>query len=527
MNAVYYARVSTEEEKQINALEKQCADLKDCIISNNWELVDSYIDEGKSGTSIKRRDEYTRLFNDLESDKFDIIVIKSQDRLMRNVKDWYIFVDKLVTNKKKLFIYMENSFYKTDDSLITGIKAILAAEYSRDLSKKLNNAHKRREAEGSSVMTNGTMIGYDQINGELVINEEEAKIVRLVFDMYLQGDGIKTICKKLEDMNIYNSKGNRYGVSTIRRMLKNEKYMGTMICNKTHKDFDTKKVIQNDKREWIIHKNRLPVIINENDWNKVQSIMNSRTCVDENGRTCGLKMSNEPLRGKLICGECGSNFGIYNIKKHRGDYTKKCMCRNFVINGRVGIGLDKELGCNMPNISYDKLNEAITHIIETMNINPVEIINKVNNSNQNKDTTKQISELNKINNDITKNKNQREMLLDKFLEGIVPEDIYKTKMEKLENTIDKLVNQRDVLEREIKNEEITIQDFNEIYKKIKDNNLDFLTFCELIEKIIFYKDDTFLYLIGVDVPIRIEENLQYNRKNTSEAWIELMKNNKQ
>ena len=150
MNAVYYARVSTEEEKQINALEKQCADLNDCIKSNNWVLVDTYVDEGKSGTSIKKRDEYSRLFNDLESEKFDIIVIKSQDRLMRNVKDWYVFVDKLVTNKKKLFIYMENSFYKTDDSLITGIKAILAAEYSRDLSKKLNNAHKRREAEGSS-----------------------------------------------------------------------------------------------------------------------------------------------------------------------------------------------------------------------------------------------------------------------------------------------------------------------------------------------------------------------------------------
>ena len=524
MNAVYYARVSTEEEKQINALEKQCADLNDCIKSNNWVLVDTYVDEGKSGTSIKKRDEYSRLFNDLESEKFDIIVIKSQDRLMRNVKDWYVFVDKLVTNKKKLFIYMDNSFYKTDDSLITGIKAILAAEYSRDLSKKLNNAHKRREADGSSVMTNGTMIGYDQVNGELVINEEEAQIVRIVYNMYLQGDGIKTICKKLEDMNLYNSKGNRYTVSTIRRMLRNEKYMGTMICNKTHKDFDTKKIIQNDKSEWIIHKNRLPAIIDEQDWYKVQSIMNSRTNIDENGRVTGLKTSNEPLRGKLICGECGSNFGIYNIKKHKGDYTKKCMCRNFVINGRLGIGLDKELGCNMPNISYEKLNQAITHIIETMNINPMEIISKINDNNKNKNIDKDVYELNKINDDITKNKKQREMLLDKFLEGIVPEDIYKSKMEKLEITIENLINQRDILEIRINNNEITIQDFNNIYQKIKDNNLDFLTFCELIEKIIFYKDETFLYLIGVDVPIKIEDSLQYNRKNTGEMWIKNTKN---
>jgi DNA invertase Pin-like site-specific DNA recombinase len=95
LKAVYYARVSTEEEKQLNALSKQCDDLMDCINKNQWEFVDSYVDEGKSGTTTKKRDEYKRLCEDIESNKFHIIVIKSQDRLMRNVMDWYIFVDKL------------------------------------------------------------------------------------------------------------------------------------------------------------------------------------------------------------------------------------------------------------------------------------------------------------------------------------------------------------------------------------------------------------------------------------------------
>ena len=121
-----YGRVSTDEETQLNALESQINEIENCIIKNNWIKVDMYIDEGKSGTSTKKRDEYNRLMNDMFSDKWDIIVVKSQDRLMRSAKDWYIFVDALVKNNKKLFFYIENKFYSPDDSLITGIKAILA-----------------------------------------------------------------------------------------------------------------------------------------------------------------------------------------------------------------------------------------------------------------------------------------------------------------------------------------------------------------------------------------------------------------
>ena len=145
LRAVFYARVSTEEEKQLKALPKQIEECKTTIQAQGWELVDQYVDEGKSGTQIKRRTEYQRLLADIETDKFDVIVAKSQDRLQRNVGDWYIFVNKLNKADKRLFLYLDNKFFTpAEDALITGIKAILAEEYSRDLSKKLNNANKRR-----------------------------------------------------------------------------------------------------------------------------------------------------------------------------------------------------------------------------------------------------------------------------------------------------------------------------------------------------------------------------------------------
>ena len=174
LRAVYYCRVSTDDENQATSIVNQKEESIKTINDNHWELVDCYIDEGKSGTTTKKRDEYNRLFKDMESDKFDIIVIKSQDRLMRNTKEWYFFIDKLVQNNKKLYFYLDRKFYSPDDALITGIKAILAEDYSRSLSKNINNAHRKRQETGSNVVITSNTWGYDKINKQVVINEKDA-----------------------------------------------------------------------------------------------------------------------------------------------------------------------------------------------------------------------------------------------------------------------------------------------------------------------------------------------------------------
>ena len=101
--AVIYCRCSTEEESQADALRNQVLESEACIREQGWVLADRYV-ELKSGTTTKGRTQYNRLFADLVSDKFDIIVIKSQDRLMRNVKDWYLFLDRMLSHGKRLFM---------------------------------------------------------------------------------------------------------------------------------------------------------------------------------------------------------------------------------------------------------------------------------------------------------------------------------------------------------------------------------------------------------------------------------------
>ena len=244
LRAVIYARCSTEEESQKDALIKQVEEAKECVCQNGWIFVDSYV-ESRSGTTTKGRNEYNRLYEDLSKDRFDVIVIKSQDRLMRNTKDWYLFVDRLVSEQKRLYMYIDHKFYSTDDALITGIKAILAEEYSRELSKKINNAHKNRQQHNGTVLLTSHTYGYRKLKDKsVVIEEKEAVIIRRVYELCAAGFGSRTICTILQNEGIFNRNGNPFNDSSILRIIHNPLYKGTVVMNQRHFDFETKKTVK-------------------------------------------------------------------------------------------------------------------------------------------------------------------------------------------------------------------------------------------------------------------------------------------
>ena len=311
LKVVFYSRVSTDEEKQLNALDKQIQELTDYIHSQkDWVLVDKYIDEGISGTTSKGRHEYNRLYNDLLTDKFDIVVIKDQSRLMRNVLDWYLFLDRVMKNGKQIFMYLDNSFYTPDNAFTSGIKAMMAEEYSRDLSRKIKSAAQRSQKNGT-VYGNNRMLGYKQEGGKLTIIEEEAEIVRQVFEWYIQGDGFRVIQQKLLAKGIRSTTGTPFSLSTLKRMIKQEKYKGLLVSGKRRKNFETKKFEDVPKSEWVIIPNGVPAIVSEEVWEKANQCLRER-CVEngiEYAKTRGTFKSNlYPLSGKIYCGKCGKPY---------------------------------------------------------------------------------------------------------------------------------------------------------------------------------------------------------------------------
>ena len=320
-----YGRVSTDEETQLNALESQINEIENCIIKNNWIKVDMHIDEGKSGTSTKKRDEYNRLMNDMFSDKWDIIVVKSQDRLMRSAKDWYIFVDALVKNNKKLFFYIENKFYSPDDSLITGIKAILAEDYSRELSKKEKNAHKTRRLNafkngtnnGKSVILTNNTWGYNKVNREVIINENEANVVREMYNLAAYDNyGSRLISKHLYDKGVVGRNGNPIAEGVVRKIIRNPLYKGVVVMNKKSYDFSTKQLLYNKEEDIVYIKDGIPRIVDDKTWELANNNMNSRSKKmksDINSKKrIGVKIGQNKYSGKIFCGECNALFWLKN-----------------------------------------------------------------------------------------------------------------------------------------------------------------------------------------------------------------------
>lgn len=372
--AVFYARVSTQEEAQLKALPKQIEECRDKISEKGWALVDQYVDEGKSGTTVKHRTEYQRLLDDMEADKFDIIVVKSQDRLQRNPRDWYIFVDKLNSNGIKLYFYLDGRYFKSDeDALITGIKAILAGEYSRDLSKKLNNSNRRRiekakAGERISAMGNGQTYGFRIVDGQWVIDQEQAVIVRKMYELYAELHSISKVRDALNEQGYRNQSGKLFTGECVGRVVKNEKNKGWVILNRYHRNFDTKEMDELPESEWVYVKNDHEPIVSEELWDQVNDeIQSHRNKGNDNRKGWGKRMGTDPLSGKLFCNCCGKPLWKHNTKSsyktvNGGRVNTYAEYSQWYCSGKMGRG---DLACEDPaTISGVQLNKYLMELAD-------------------------------------------------------------------------------------------------------------------------------------------------------------------
>lgn len=438
LRAVFYARVSTAEEEQLNAIELQIEENRNVILKNKWKKVDEYIDRSKSGTMVKGRDEYQRLYEDMLEDTFDIIVIKDQDRLQRNTKDWYLFIDRLVQTGKLLYMYLEGRFYSPDDALITGIRAIIAEEFSRNLSKKLHNYHanrieKARQGLEIDLQGSGNVFGWDKRDGKYYINPEQAKVRRLMCEGIMARKGSTQIAKELNDAGYRNTVGNPWKPMDIPKFVYDCKNVGTMIINKEKQDFESKQTIKLPEEEWVYVKNALPPIVTEEEWALIEKIHKERviaTGSDKRGK--GKKVSGYSFSGKLICGECGApywrkqrttkeEYWVCSTKQQKGRKTRK----RDAVGGKAGEL--NPVGCDNENISYNSLMEIMEIISERLQAN-TEVI-KSDMVNWLTSLKKQLQRANggSTEADLKREELRKDRLLDALLDGVLTKEEYSKK----------------------------------------------------------------------------------------------------
>lgn len=507
LRAVIYARCSTEEESQKDALVKQVEEAQTCVKSMGWMLVDSYI-ESRSGTTRKGRSEYNRLYDDMGANKFDIIVIKSQDRLMRNVTDWYQFLDKLVATGLKLYIYIEGKFYTTDDALITGIKAILAEEYSRELSKKINNAHKHRQNNNGTVIINNRAYGFKKLKDKsVVLDEEEAAVKRRIFELAAAGFGSRTISTILKNEGITNRNGNSFNSTSILRMIHNPINMGTVVMNRKHYDFDSKQTYRVPEEEQYIYKDKVPATVSEELWQAANdqiarrvSLKQKRVSEERVGKYSGVTM----LSGKIFCGSCGSTYYRRCRRKYKdGTLVHFWACKRYFEEGRNEgndrpqirkAKLEKIDGCDNVHLDENAFLSLLETVLKEHYLVDKESIIKDMLSVlkvvlKKKDTEKETMKLQKAKQRI---ESQMMELVDKLLNHVISDNVYQLKHKELDDRLkqcnEKLQkleiqnNQGDLLQNRISQIELRMREGNLVEQATVEGML------EEVEKILVFPE---------------------------------------
>ena len=233
-----YCRVSTDSEEQATSYDAQVEHYTEFIRKNpEWEFAGIYADDGISGTNTKKREEFNRMIEDTMAGKIDMIITKSISRFARNTLDCLKYIRQL--KEKNVPVFFEKENINTMDSkgeVLLTIMASLAQQESESLSKNVKMGLQFRYQNGEVQVNHNWFLGYTKDeNGHLIIDEDQAIIVRRIFREYLQGASLKTIADGLMADGIPTATGNKkWRGDGIRKILTNEKYMGDALLQKTY-----------------------------------------------------------------------------------------------------------------------------------------------------------------------------------------------------------------------------------------------------------------------------------------------------
>ena len=476
MKAIGYCRVSSEEQAVEGfSLDTQKKEIEEYCRDNNIQLLQMYIDPGVSAfhNSLKDRPQGKFVLDHIYNKDIDCVIAISDDRMFRNAEDSIVVNNFALKNNVKLIYTRQQHFGNMDPFsgfVMQNFSAIMNQAYSMQFSLKVKkgllNKVKKGEWNGKSPY------GYDLVNSHLQVNEEEANVVRLIFDMYLDSKGGELICNYLNENNYQAPKSRYWSKNTVLGMLRNEAYVGTTVFNKRAPVGSGKKY--NDESEWVIVENTHTPIISKEDFETVQAMMHKRKKQNGENNISRNLSSLAPLAGLVFCEHCHSLYlPTTGSSKKRGKIhyygcgsrrrNGKSVCSTHLIPAEL---LEKFVLYRMREILTSKMYKEQFEMQLTRELDIL------------KSKKKDIEKLKK---DIAKLSTQKDKLLDLILSSD-NENLVQTYNEKLEEIIAQLAMNNDNLklyesiditeeEREIRkqfnksHEDITYRDFQELSRE--------------------------------------------------------------
>ena len=373
-NVVIYGRVSTEHEAQLSALENQLDWYKPILAARpEWTLIGTYVDEGITGTSAEKRPQFQKMIRDAKKQKFDLIITREVSRFARNTVDTLQYTRELKACGVEVFFINDNiKTFDSDGELRLTIMATLAQDESRKTSIRVKSGQ-QTSMENGVFYGNGNILGYDRVGKKMVINPEQAKTVRMIYDMYLDGKGLTQIKYKLEAMGRLTSTGKSVWYCTvISHILRNSFYCGIITYHKEFTpDYLTQKKVKNyGEIEQIQVKGTHEPIVSVEEFEKVQKIMESKRCSIPNLNT-GKRSGQKPyttIWGKLMVCSCGNHFNRRTWNRKDGSSNVGYICHTINNKGSLQTRKNKGLSvidtCDTPQVQEWKLKMIAKYIFE-------------------------------------------------------------------------------------------------------------------------------------------------------------------
>lgn len=363
-----YCRVSTDQEEQLSSYEAQVNYYTNYIEKNpDYELAGIYADEGITGTTTKKREQFNRMIKDCNAGKIDMIITKSISRFARNTLDCLNFVRQLKDLGVGVMFEKENIFtLDGKGEVLLSILSSLAQDESRSISENSTWGIRRRFEQGKLHVNHTKFLGYDKDkNGNLVVNEKQAKIVRRIYKEFLDGKGANRIARDLELSGVPNWNGKaKWYEGSIRKMLTNEKYKGDALLQKTYTvDFLSKKRADNNGEvpQYYVEDSH-PAIINKEMWESVQLEMERRRnfALQYGIQKLEYATTSNPFAGRVICGSCGQVFGR-KVWNSTDDRFRRIIWR---CNGKYPTKGEK--GCESRHVDDGVLYQAVVNVFNMM-----------------------------------------------------------------------------------------------------------------------------------------------------------------
>lgn len=506
LRVCFYARVSTDKDEQLHSLQSQISFFNDYISKvPNWEFIGSYIDEGISGTLVKKREEFLKMIEDARIHKFDLILTKEISRFSRNTLDSIMYTQELLSNGVGVYFLNDNiNTILPDSELRLTMMSSIAQDEVRRLSERVSFGMKR-SIDNGVVLGCSNIYGYVKDKGKLVIDEEQAEMIKIIFDRYANTtDGLSKVSRYLYSIGYKSRTGKRIDTTILTRIIENPKYKGYYCGHKSKVlDYRTKQKKRLNESDWIIYKDyeNVPPIVSEELWERANTKLRERQDSFTNRSVNKAVFQNRyTYSGKIYC-------GCHNLTYHRSSAGKR---KNNPVWECQIYRKESLKGCSNPRVFELELDKVFKNMFNKLFKKRNNIFDEVLNECKNYlEMKNDKNEIKTLESKLLLLNSKKDKLLELVMEEYLSKEDYKKQVDLINEEINTYQEKIDELKNNKKNKNYIENKINEIKssleKCLEDNECYSDVFNELIDRIIVHKQND--KQIKLDIFIKTGESI--------------------